>query len=83
MWHMKGGEEVQEGNCLEDGKTFFCQKHYDVETARFEDISSCKSFYSNMYQQSLEELCPSCVQKKVANLVMTMELVCCVYCDVG
>ena len=65
---MMGGEEVtEEEEIEEDGRTFFCQKWYDVTTARFEDIpSNCRDFQSKEGQRIF---CPSCDRRKTAELV--------------
>ena len=64
---MMGGEEVSEEEIEEDGRTFFCQKWYDVTTARFEDIpSNCRDFQSKEGQRIF---CPSCDRRKAAESV--------------
>ena len=66
-WFMMGGEEVSEEEIEEDGRTFFCQKWYDVTTARFEDIpSNCCDFQSKEGQRIF---CPSCDRRKAAESV--------------
>jgi DNA (cytosine-5)-methyltransferase 1 len=64
-WFMMGGEEISEDkDFVEDGKTFFCQKHYDNETARFEDLQPPLDFSVEGNYLNDVHYCPSCDRKK-------------------
>lgn len=66
---MKENEEFWKQIELEDEKVFFCQKHYDVETARFEDLVSCMDFVSESCYMKQKVCCTSCDRQKSAELV--------------
>lgn len=68
-WTMLGGKDQEEEKMEEDGTSFFFQKWYDQDTARFEDPPSD-------YLQTASRVCPSCTRnkKKVSAMIAVPSL---------
>ncbi|XP_052224566.1 DNA (cytosine-5)-methyltransferase 1-like isoform X2 [Dreissena polymorpha] len=55
-WSMKGGEEIEHPVKHDDGKTYYYQKWYDPEVARFEDLPQVPDVPEN----TAYKFCVSC-----------------------
>jgi len=64
-WSMLGGAEVEEGEEGGDGRSFFYQKWYDSEKARFENPPDLSFLPTGLMDIPCPQYCLSCQRNKV------------------